>query len=109
MEDAQHQQGAHGIVDDLAIGTVQLSNSGKGKGKGHVLEEVCMGTVVELEIGLLVGAVAEVFLVLEAVCSESVWSLLWGFGRREPRGTHDRQHGCSGGGDRRQMVESRYQ
>lgn len=56
MENPEHEQCSHGIIQDLPIRAVQLGDSSQGEAQGHVLDEVVVSAGVKEEgVGLIVG------------------------------------------------------
>ena len=47
MDDSEHEQGSHGVIQDLPIRAVQLGDSHQGEAKRHALDEVVVSAGVE--------------------------------------------------------------
>ena len=47
VDNSEHEQGRHGIIQDLPICPVQLGDSSQGEAKGHALEEIAMSAGFE--------------------------------------------------------------
>lgn len=47
MDDPEHEQDGHGIIEDLAICAIQLRDCDQGEAKRHVLDEVVMSARIE--------------------------------------------------------------
>lgn len=55
MENSEHEQCGHGIVQDFSIRAIQFGNSNQGEAKRHVLDEIVVSTAVEEKgIGLVI-------------------------------------------------------
>ena len=82
MQDAKRKESAHGIIDDLTVGAVELSDSSEREGERNVLEKVGVSACIEVEVTFFLRIIAKVFLVLDAVVD--VRSIL-GTGTPTPR------------------------
>lgn len=82
MTDAQGEQGSHGVVQDGAVGAVELSDSSQGEGKRHILEEILVAAIFEeqwVDVGVIDGFgilslqfVAHELLVLDALIHDTI-------------------------------------
>ena len=72
MQDAKRKESAHGIIDDLTVGAVELSDSSEREGERNVLEKVGVSACIEVEVTFFLRIIAKVFLVLDAVVDHPV-------------------------------------
>lgn len=49
MSDAQGEEGGHGVIENSAIGAVELGDGGQQEGEGYIFEEVHVGANIEVE------------------------------------------------------------
>lgn len=81
MENPEHEQSSHGIIEGLPICTVQLGDSYQGEAKGHALDEVVVSAGVEEQgVRVVIGSrfrgvdisVAYVLLLLDSTIHDAV-------------------------------------
>ena len=103
MDESKQEQRSHGIIQNLAIRTVQFGNGSQGEAQGHVLDEVVMSAGLEEEgVGLVVGGgfggvdetIAHVFFGHYSVVDDAIGEVDEVGGKGESPGARD---GCNGG------------
>ena len=89
MQDPEHEERTHGIVDDPAIGTIELGDSGECEAKRHVFEEVGVCSGVEMEVAVSLGVIAEILVFLDAIVDHAIGEVDEVGGERESPGASD--------------------
>ena len=103
MNKSEHEQGSKGVMQKLAIRTVEFGDGGQGEAQRDVLDEIVVSAGVEEEgVGLVVGggfggvdvAIAHVFFGHDSAVDDAVGEVDEVGGEGESPGACD---GCDGG------------
>lgn len=72
MQDPHRKQCTHGVIQDSAISTVELSKGCQTECEGDVFEEVGMRAGVDGQVCILSGIGVEVFVFCDTVVDDAV-------------------------------------